>query len=168
MCGPPPPKNQQRGRENSKSGGEGKRAPPPTKKTPRRGGAPPPPGARHALIVARDACRLYELYALYPPKPGKTAWRAGSGAIWSLNSNHLRPKTWTSADAAGLPILPGLARYEDLKHGGIDHALRFTVSRTRRAFIYPARHYASDLTDSRLPRMGERLRLKAGYDISRF
>ncbi|TML34812.1 MAG: hypothetical protein E6G29_09555 [Actinobacteria bacterium] len=125
-------------------------------------------GDRHALIVDRDACRLYELYALYPPKPGKTAWRAGSGAIWSLNSNHLRPKTWTSADAAGLPILPGLARYEDLKHGGIDHALRFTVSRTRRAFIYPARHYASDLTDSRLPRMGERLRLKAGYDISHF
>ena len=125
-------------------------------------------GDRHALIVDRDACRLYELYALYPPKPGKTAWRAGSGAIWSLNSNHLRPKTWTSADAAGLPILPGLARYEDLKHGGIDHALRFTVSRTRRAFIYPARHYASDLTDSRLPRMGERVRLKASYDISHF
>jgi len=125
-------------------------------------------GDRHALIVDRDACRLYELYALYPPKHGKTTWRAGSGAIWSLNSNHVRPKTWTSADAAGLPILPGLARYEDLTHGGIDHALRFTVSRTRRAFVYPARHFASDLTDKRLPRMGERLRLKASYNISHF
>ncbi len=125
-------------------------------------------GDRHALIVDRDACRLYELYALYPPKPGKSTWRAGSGAIWSLNSNHLRPKTWTSADAAGLPILPGLARYEDLTHGGIDHALRFTVSRTRRAFVYPARHYASDLTGHNLPRMGERLRLKRNYDISHF
>ena len=80
----------------------------------------------------------------------------------------LRPKTWTSADAAGLPILPGLARYEDVKKGSIDHALRFTVSRTRKAFIYPARHYASDLTDKNLPAMGQRLRLKASYDISGF
>ena len=125
-------------------------------------------GDRHAIIVDRDACRLYELYALYPPKPGKSTWRAGSGAIWSLSSDKVRPKGWTSADAAGLPILPGLARYEDLTHGGIDHALRFTVSETRRAFVYPARHYASDLTDPNLPRMGERLRLKAGYDISQF
>src|SRR5256714_11917648 len=125
-------------------------------------------GDRHALIVDRDRCRLYELYSLYPPSPGSSTWRAGSGAIWSLKSNHLRPRTWTSADAAGLPILPGLARYEELKHGGIDHALRFTVRRTRRAFVYPARHQASDLTDPSLPRMGERLRLKASFDISRF
>src|SRR5205085_3294183 len=124
-------------------------------------------GDRHAIVVDRSACRLYELYAAYPVNGG-ASWRAGSGAIWSLNSNHLRPKTWTSADAAGLPILPGLARYEDLHHGGIDHALRFTVSQTRRAFVYPARHFASDSNDSRLPRMGERLRLKAGYKISGF
>ena len=124
-------------------------------------------GDRHALIVDRGHCRLYELYALYPPSGGH-GWRAGSGAIWSLRSNRVRPAGWTSADAAGLPILPGLARYEDLKHGGIDHALRFTVSRTRRAYIYPARHYASDLTSKNLPAMGQRLRLKRGYDISHF
>ena len=124
-------------------------------------------GDRHALIVDRDHCKLYELYALYPPS-GSRGWRAGSGAIWSLTSNHVRPAGWTSADAAGLPILPGLARYEDLKQGGIDHALRFTVSRTRRAYIYPARHFASDLTGKNLPAMGQRFRLKASYNISHF
>ncbi len=124
-------------------------------------------GDRHALIVDRGRCKLYELYALYPPRNGH-GWRAGSGAIWSLRSNHVRHAGYTSADAAGLPILPGLARYEDLKHGGIDHALRFTVSETRRAYIYPARHFASDLTSHNLPAMGQRLRLKAGYDISHF
>ena len=124
-------------------------------------------GDRHALIVDREHCKLYELYALYPPSGGH-GWRAGSGAIWSLNSNHVRPAGWTSADAAGLPILPGLARYEDLKQGGIDHALRFTVQHTRRAYIYPARHFASDLTSPNLPAMGQRLRLKASYDISHF
>jgi hypothetical protein len=111
-------------------------------------------------VVDRDACKLYELYAAYPQNGAKT-WRAGSGAIWSLESNKLRPKGWTSADAAGLPILPGLARYEDLKRkGGIDHALRFTANRTRKAFIYPARHFASSLTDPDLPAMGQRLRLR--------
>jgi hypothetical protein len=125
-------------------------------------------GDRHALIVDRGSCRLYELYALYPPSGGK-GWRAGSGAIWSLDSNKVRHKGWTSADAAGLPILPGLARFDELKkHGSIDHALRFTVSETRRAYIYPARHFASDLTSKNLPAMGQRLRLKAGYDISHF
>ena len=124
-------------------------------------------GDRHAIIVDRDACRLYELYSLYPPSGGK-GWRAGSGAIWDLRSNHLRPAGWTSADAAGLPILPGLARYEEVGRGGIDHALRFTVSRTRNAYVYPARHQASDLTGANLPAMGQRLRLKAGYDISHF
>src|SRR3989442_10983179 len=97
-------------------------------------------GDRHALIVDRDRCRLYELYALYPPAPGTTTWHAGSGAIWSLNSNHLRPATRTCADAAGLPILPGLARSPDLKQGGIDHAPRFTVPHTSRAFVHPPRH----------------------------
>src|SRR3712207_9128776 len=92
-------------------------------------------------IVDKGACRLYELFAAYPVNGGER-WRAGSGAIWDLRSNDLRPRGWTSADAAGLPILPGLARWSDVKKGSIDHALRFTVSRTRRAYIYPARHYA--------------------------
>ena len=120
-------------------------------------------GDSHALILDRDACRLYELFALYPTAGG--GWRAGSGAIWNLRSNRLRPAGWTSADAAGLPILPGLARYDEVARGRIDHALRFTVRRTRRAYVYPARHYASDATDPTLPPMGLRLRLKAGYSI---
>ena len=123
-------------------------------------------GDRHALIVDRDRCKLYELFALQP-KPGG-GWRAGSGAIWDLRSNKLRPKGWTSADAAGLPILPGLARYEDVARGRIDHALRFTVSRTRRAYVWPARHFASDLTDPSLPPMGLRFRLKRSYAIGGF
>jgi hypothetical protein len=122
-------------------------------------------GDRHALIVDRDACRLYELYALHRTASG---WAAGSGAIWSLRSNRLRPAGWTSADAAGLPILPGLARWADASTGHIDHALRFTAERTRRAYIYPARHYASDSTDPSLPPMGLRVRLKASFDSSRF
>jgi len=120
-------------------------------------------GDRHALLVDRDACRLYELFAL---ERRGGAWYAGSGATWRLESNRVRPAGWTSADAAGLPILPGLARYNEVRSGRIDHALRITVSRTRKAFVYPARHFASSLTDPSLPRMGERLRLKAGVDIS--
>jgi hypothetical protein len=120
-------------------------------------------GDRHALIVDRDSCRLYELYSLYPKGQG---WRAGSGAIWNLRSNKLRPAGWTSADAAGLPIFPGLARYDEVKRGVIDHALRFTVQRTRRSYVFPARHFASDSTDASLPPMGLRLRLKAGFDVS--
>jgi hypothetical protein len=120
---------------------------------------------RHALIVDRDRCRLYELYAL-ERRDGR--WHAGSGAIWSLRSNELRPAGWTSADAAGLPILPGLARYDEVARGRIDHALRFTVERTRRAYVYPARHYASDETDPSLPPMGLRFRLKASYPIAGF
>jgi hypothetical protein len=122
-------------------------------------------GDRHALIVDRERCRLYELYALYPSGSG---WRAGSGAIWSLRSNALRPAGWTSADAAGLPILPGLARYDEVARGVIDHALRFTVDRTRRAFVPPARHFASDSNDPSLPPMGLRVRLKANVDVSGF
>jgi hypothetical protein len=124
-------------------------------------------GDRHVIVVDRSRCRLYELFAAYP-QDGGARWTAGSGATWNLRSNHLRPRSWTSADAAGLPILPGLARYDEVKRGRIDHALRFTASRTRRAFVYPARHFASDLTDPNLPAMGQRLRLKGGYDISRF
>jgi hypothetical protein len=119
----------------------------------------------HALLVDKDACKLYELFALERTASG---WHAGSGAIWSLRSNHVRPAGWTSADAAGLPIFPGLARYDEVARGGIDHALRFTVQRTRRAYIYPARHYASSLTDANLPPMGLRVRLKASFDVSGF
>jgi hypothetical protein len=120
-------------------------------------------GDRHALILDRDNCRLYELFALYPSGRG---WRAGSGAIWNLRSNRLRPAGWTSADAAGLPILPGLSRYDEVRRGVIDHALRFTVRRTRRAYVYPARHYASSSNDPSLPPMGLRVRLKASFDVS--
>lgn len=122
-------------------------------------------GDRHALLVDRDACRLYELYALERRGNG---WHAGSGATWRLRSNRVRPKGWTSADAAGLPILPGLARYDEVRRGRINHALRFTVSQTRNAFVFPARHFASSLSDPALPRMGERLRLKGSVDISRY
>jgi len=121
-------------------------------------------GDRHAILLDRDACRLYELYAL-SPKPGG-GWQAGSGAVWNLRSNHLRPAGWTSADAAGLPIFPGLARYDEVARGVIDHALRFTAPRTRRAYVYPARHFASDSADPALPPMGLRVRLKASVDIS--
>jgi hypothetical protein len=122
-------------------------------------------GDRHALIVDRDSCKLYELFALHPQGRG---WRAGSGAVWSLRSNRLRPAGWTSADAAGLPILPGLARYDEVRRGVIGHALRFTVRRTRRAYVYPARHFASSSNDPNLPPMGLRVRLKASFDVSRF
>jgi hypothetical protein len=114
----------------------------------------------HILIVDRSSCRLYELGGA--EKSG-SAWTAWAGAIWNLRSNAVRPATWTSADAAGLPILPGLARYGDL-----DHALRFTAERTRRAFVYPARHYASDSTDPSLPPMGLRVRLRASFDTHGF
>jgi hypothetical protein len=122
-------------------------------------------GDRHALIVDRDTCTLYELYALHRSGGG---WAAGSGAIWSLRSNKLRPAGWTSADAAGLPIFPGLARYDEVDAGAISHALRFTAPRTRRAYIYPARHFASDSTDPSLPPMGLRVRLKASFDTRGF
>src|SRR6266513_179164 len=105
----------------------------------------------------------------YPIPKGvhtKGGWHAWAGATWSLRSNKLRPAGWTSADAAGLPIFPGLARYDEAKRGVIDHALRFTVKRTRRAYVFPARHYASDSNDPSLPPMGLRLRLKASFDVS--
>jgi hypothetical protein len=122
-------------------------------------------GDRHALIVDRDACRLYELYAL---RRAGGRWTAGSGAIWSLRSNSVRPAGWTSADAAGLSILPGLARYDEVASGRIDHALRFTVSRTRRAYVWPARHFASEKTNPSLPPMGLRFRLKKSYPVGGF
>ncbi|MFI5168295.1 MAG: hypothetical protein ACHQQS_16935 [Thermoanaerobaculales bacterium] len=123
-------------------------------------------GDRHVLIVDSGHCRLYEIYAAYPQQDG--TWQAGSGAIWSLASNALRPATWTSADAAGLPILPGLARYDEVAAGEIRHALRFTVVHTRNEFIWPARHQASSSSSSSYPPMGQRFRLKASFDLSRF
>jgi hypothetical protein len=123
-------------------------------------------GDRHAILLDRSACKLYELYGLYPQAGG--GWRAGSGAVWNLRSNHLRPAGWTSADAAGLPIFPGLARYDEVARGVIDHALRFTAPRTRRAYVYPARHFAASSDDPALPPMGLRVRLKASFDISGF
>jgi hypothetical protein len=119
----------------------------------------------HALLLDKDACRLYELGGLARSGGGWTAW---AGATWNLRSNKLRPADWTSSDAAGLPIFPGLARYDEVARGVIDHALRFTVQRSRRAYVYPARHYASSLTDPNLPPMGLRVRLKASFDISGF
>ena len=123
-------------------------------------------GDRHVIIVDRDNWKLYELFYAWPQANG--SWTAGSGAIFDLNSNALRPAGWTSADAAGLPILPGLVRFEEVTAGEIAHALRFTVSRTRRAYISPARHWASTDTSSLRPPMGMRVRLKAGVNISTY
>ena len=123
-------------------------------------------GDRHVLILDRGNCVLYELFAAYPQQDG--SWRAGSGAVFDLNSNDLRPEGWTSADAAGLPILPGLVRYDEVAAGEIRHALRFTAPQTRSDYVWPARHEASNLTGSQIPPMGQRFRLKAGFDLSRF
>jgi hypothetical protein len=122
-------------------------------------------GDRHAIALDTTNCILYELYRAFP---GSSHWTADSGAIYDLKSNALRPSTWTSADAAGLPIMPGLVTYEEVASGEIKHAIRFTVPQSRRAFVWPARHYASSLTGTQYPRMGERFRLKAGFDISTF
>jgi len=123
-------------------------------------------GDRHVLVVDRDHCVLYELYAAYPQSNG--SWHAGSGAIFDLKSNALRPVTWTSADAAGLPIFPGLLRYDEVAAGEIQHAVRFTAPQTRNTYIWPARHQAAGLTAVNFPPMGQRFRLKAGFDISGF
>jgi len=123
-------------------------------------------GDRHVLVLDRDHCLLFETWSSYPQTDG--SWAAGSGAIFDLRSNALRPSTWTSSDAAGLPVLPGLVRYDEVAAGEINHAIRFTVPQTRREFIWPARHYASSLTDKKYPPMGQRFRLKAGFNISGF
>ena len=123
-------------------------------------------GDRHVIVVDRSRCRLYELFAAYP-EDGGARWRAGSGAVWNLRSNRLRPRGWTSADAAGLPILPGLARYDEVRRGAIDHALRFTAPRTRRAFVYPARHFASSLERPGAARHGPALPAAGADSTSR-
>ena len=131
-------------------------------------GGPNATGDRHVIVVDTLAWKLYELFDAHPVGNGDS-WLAGSGAIFDLNSNALRPLYWTSADAAGLPIFPGLVRYDEaVTRGAIDHALRFTCPRTRRAFTTPARHYASSDTSSALPPMGMRVRLKATYDTTAF
>ncbi len=129
-------------------------------------GGPDGAGDRHVLMLDRDACILYELYDAWPQIDG--SWHAGSGAIFDLKSHALRPADWTSADAAGLPILPGLVRYEEAAGGTINHAIRFTVQLTRKEYIWPGRHYASSSTDLKRPPMGQRFRLKAEFDISGF
>lgn len=127
-------------------------------------GGPRGDGDRHILMIDKDNWKLYELYDARKSGGG---WTAGSGAIFDLNSNDLRPAGWTSADAAGLPIFPGLVRYDEVVgQGVINHALRFTVSRSRRAYVHPATHFASSNTSPDLPPMGMRVRLKAGVDIS--
>src|SRR5881398_1587025 len=120
---------------------------------------------RHALIVNRDTCTLYELYDL---SGSGTSWTAGSGAIFPLGSNALRPLGWTSADAAGLPLFPGLVRWDEVQAGAITHAIRFTAQQTDRSFLWPARHQAGAAANPALPPMGARFRLKATYDISHF
>ena len=122
-------------------------------------------GDRHAITVDTTNCILYELYRAFPQA---SSWTADSGAIFDLRSNALRPLTWTSADAAGLPIMPGLVTADEVLSGEIRHAIRFTAPQTRREFVWPARHYASSLTGTQYPRMGERFRLKASFDISPF
>ena len=123
-------------------------------------------GDRHVLVVDRDACVLYELYRAFPQADGH--WHADSGAVFPLGSNALRTDGWTSADAAGLPILPGLVRYEEVAAGEIRHAIRLTVPQTRRAYVWPARHFASSLTGAQYPPMGQRFRLKAAKNIFTF
>ncbi len=122
-------------------------------------------GDRHVLVLQQGTCKLYEMYAARRSGAG---WLAGSGAVFDLHSNRLRPEGWTSADAAGLPIFPLLARYPEVRAGQIDHALRVTVPATQRGYIHPAIHFASDSSDPNLPPMGLRLRLKASYSLAGF
>ncbi|MBI3782217.1 MAG: hypothetical protein HY270_02330 [Deltaproteobacteria bacterium] len=120
----------------------------------------------HVLVVRQGECKLYEMFNATKDAIG-SGWSASSGAIFDLSSNALRPDSWTSADAAGLPILPGLARYDEVTAGVIHHALRFTIDRVQRAWVHPATHYGVT-TDTHFPPMGTRFRLKASFDISGF
>ncbi|HVO97907.1 MAG TPA: hypothetical protein VMT15_07560 [Bryobacteraceae bacterium] len=122
-------------------------------------------GDRHAIAIDTDNCILYELWSAYPQT---SSWQAGSGAIFNLNANTLRPSGWTSADAAGLPVFPGLVKYDEVAAGVIKHAIRLTVPKTLDSFVWPARHQASSLTSSIYPAMGQRFRLRASFDITGF
>ncbi|HVD39087.1 MAG TPA: hypothetical protein VNC15_09675 [Solirubrobacterales bacterium] len=125
-------------------------------------------GDRHVLVVDRAGCRLYELYgAFFVAKP-RPHWNADSGTSWDLRSAARRPDGWTSADAAGLPIFPGLVRYDEVAAGRLDHAIRVTFESTRDTWVHPASHCAGDTSDPSAPPMGLRLRLKAGYGLGRF
>lgn len=126
-------------------------------------GGNPDKGDRHVLAVDKDAKILYELFVA---QPQSNRWNAACGAKFDLTSNALRPETWTSADAAGLPILPGLVRYDEIARGVIDHAIRMTVTTSRKSYIWPARHQAGSTTSANAPPMGQRYRLKAGFDTS--
>jgi hypothetical protein len=122
-------------------------------------------GDRHAIVVDPVNRMLYELYQA---KKTDAGWQAAQASVFDLKTNKLRPDGWTSADAAGLPIFPAVVRYDELQRGMVEHAMRVTVRRTRRAYVYPATHFASRLDDPDLPRMGERLRLRADFDVSGF
>jgi hypothetical protein len=122
-------------------------------------------GDRHVLVASAD-CHLYEMYNASPNSKG--GWNADSGAVFNLRSDALRPDGWTSADAAGLPILPGLVRFDEVSSGRIDHALRFTVAKTQQGFIHPATHEAGSTTNPDVPPMGARFRLKASFNLSGF
>ena len=125
-------------------------------------------GDRHVLVVDRSRCVLYELYRAFFERDGGAHWNADSGARWDLRSTALRPDSWTSADAAGLPIFPGLVRYDEAAAGRVDHAIRVTFESTRDAWIHPASHCAGDTANPDAPPMGMRLRLKPGYGLGRF
>lgn len=156
---------QQRVKVSFGYGDESDRGPYPIPRSAPIEGGPRGDGDRHVLVVDKGACKLYELFDAHP-RGGGTSWRAGSGAVFDLRGGDLqRPRGWTSADAAGLPILPGLARYEEVAAGAIEHALRFTAPRTRAAFVAPAQHFASDSHDRTLPPMGLRVRLKRSVSL---
>jgi hypothetical protein len=125
-------------------------------------------GDRHVLVVDRSSCTLYELYRAFFKGGGGAHWNADSGARWNLRSTALRPDSWTSADAAGLPIFSGLLHYDEVAAGRVDHAIRVTFESTRDAWVHPASHCAGDTANPNAPPMGMRLRLKAGYGLGRF
>jgi len=149
-------------------GGESDSGPYPVPRDAPVEGGPNGTGDRHVLVIDRDRWKLYEMFSAAPVN-NSASWLAGSGAVFDLNSNALRPAGWTSADAAGLPIFPGLVRYDEVfEQREIKHALRFTVPRSRRAYVSPARHFASGDPNPDLPPMGMRARLKASFDISKY
>jgi len=129
-------------------------------------GDPNPSGDQHVLVMDQNQCWIYELYLASPAAGG--AWNAGSAAVWDMLANGQRPYTWTSADAAGLPIFPGLLRYDEVAAGSIKHAIRFTLQHSRAAFIPPASHWAANSSDPNAAPMGMRMRLKSGFNVSGF
>jgi hypothetical protein len=160
------PANPPRTKVTFEYGEDSDRGPYPLPASARIEGGPNADGDRHVILYDPARCRVHELYDARPEADG--SWRAGSGAAFDLRSNKLRPAGHTSADAAGLPILAGLVRYDEVAAGRIDHAIRITAPRTRKQYIWPARHQAGASDDPALPPMGARFRLKASVEISRF